>query len=104
MELVVYLFEEIRCIFGRCDYRNNVLFFKNKITVCNIRVIVSLDGTNKNITTKCGNDLAYRHSDKGAVFGDEKTPSFDAAQTLEAMRVRDAVLKAAAVPGETIKF
>lgn len=37
-------------------------------------------------------------------FFNEKTPSFDAAQTLEAMRVRDAVLKAAAVPGETIKF
>ena len=37
-------------------------------------------------------------------FFDEKAPSFDTAQTLEAMRVRDAVLKSTVVPGEIIKF
>lgn len=59
-----------------------------------------------------GNGSAYKsrgHIFKGLIsdmlrFFDEKAPSFDTAQTLEAMRVRDAVLKAFAAPGQTIKF
>jgi hypothetical protein len=77
-------------------------------------LVYSAYGLPGSIIMEDGNENGSSYKSRGHIFKglisdmlrffDEKVPSFDPAQTLEAMRVRDAVLKASAAPGQTIKF
>ena len=69
LNLVVDFGEEILCPLGRGDYGDDVTLCKYEITVCDISIVITLDGAEGNVGLQLCGYFLYRHSCKTAVFG-----------------------------------